>query len=144
MARDLKFAVCHTNTAIKKSLVFRNLDLDSSLQIVPPKENPYATFELISPDKNEYKILKTRSFSGNYHSIPSEISDREIATSEMSNNKLRPTKLNSLEVSDDSSAKNYCYNSESVCQHHNCIHTNMNNKNTKLLHRNLKNDSVFF
>ena len=79
MARDLKFAMCHVNTAIKKSLVFRSLDLDSSLQIVPPKE-PINIFELISLDKKDSKLLKNDSFSGNYNTfhLPSNISDREI------------------------------------------------------------------
>ena len=48
MARDLKFAMCHTNKSIKKSQDFRNFDLDSSLQIVPPKERRFfgENFEL--------------------------------------------------------------------------------------------------
>lgn len=39
MARDFKFAVCHRK-AKKKSLHYRNMDLDNPLKLVPLREEP--------------------------------------------------------------------------------------------------------
>ena len=82
MCRDLKFAVCHTNKAIKKSTEFRNMDMENTLQLVPPKELVYnENFELVIPKPKSIRILKSRTICGDYHSIPLEFSpDREMSS----------------------------------------------------------------
>jgi hypothetical protein len=95
MCRDLKFAVCHTNKAIKKSTEFRNMDMENALQLVPPKELVYnENFELVIPKPKNIRILKSRTICGDYHTIPLEISpDREMS-SEQKLNKIDCCKTN--------------------------------------------------
>ena len=138
MARDLKFAMCHTNKSIKKSQDFRNFDLDSSLQIVPPKERRFfgENFELTSTEEIDYKSLKSGSISDNY---PPDIS----IIKDLRENNLKKTKckLNSSEIYDTISKNDISYKNDHNYQHHLTVN---NAKNMKLLQRNLKNNSIHF
>jgi hypothetical protein len=127
MYRDFKFAVCHTNTAIKKSTEFRNMDLDNALRLVPPKEPIYnENRELVIPKSSHIKILKSRTICGDYHSIPIGISPERETSGEK--------------------AKSDCFqrqktNLNGSCHKKNDIIRN-NQINTKIYFRNLDKSSL--
>ena len=132
MFRDFKFAVCHTNTAIKRSTEFRNMDLENALQLRPPKDPVFnENFELVIPKSNNIKILKSRTICGDYHSIPLGISPER----EASNEQPEVTMLDCCQQQ-KTNLKASGYKNNDI------IRTSEANNNNKLYFRNVDKNSI--